>query len=219
MFLGHFAVALAAKRVAPRVSLGTLMFAAQWVDLLWPALLLLGWERVRIDPSQSGFNPLVFAHYPISHSLISVIGWGALLGGAYFLLMREVRAALLVGGLVISHWLLDLVVHRPDLPLLPDGQLKVGFGLWASTPATLVVELGLFALGALLFVGATPGARRWPLWLLLSFLLVVYLAGAFGPPPPSADAIAWVGLSQWLIVLAAYAMDRPARPTVRIAAA
>lgn len=213
MFVGHFGVALAAKKLTPGTSLGTLFLAAQWVDLIWPTFLLLGWEQVRIDPSQRGFSPLVFPHYPFSHSLLAVVGWGALLGGAHFFARRDRRAAFVIAALVVSHWVLDAIVHRPDLPLAPFGQWAIGFGLWNSVAATLVVELGLFAFGVLWYVRAVPraGGRRWPLWSLVAFLVAVHLASVFGAPPPSVEAIAWVGQSQWLIVLAAYAIDRPVR--------
>src|SRR6186997_681775 len=128
MFIGHFGVAFAAKRPAPRVSLGTLFLAAQFIDLLWPVLLLLGVERVRIAPGITRVTPLDFEHYPISHSLLAVLGWAVLVGGAHFLLRRERRAALIVAALVLSHWVLDLLMHRPDLPLAPGATVLVGFG-------------------------------------------------------------------------------------------
>src|SRR6186997_1593750 len=125
MFIGHFGVAFAAKRPAPRVSLGTLFLAAQFIDLLWPILLLLGVERVRIAPGITTVTPLDFEYYPISHSLAAVLGWAVLVGGASFLVRRETRGALIVAALVVSHWFLDLLMHRPDLPLVPGGSSRV----------------------------------------------------------------------------------------------
>ena len=139
MFIGHFALGFAAKRAAPQTSLGTLFLAAQFVDLVWPTLLLLGVERVEIDPALSG-APLVFVHYPISHSLLGAIGWAALVGAAYFAVSRERRGAWVVALLVVSHWLLDLVVHRPDLPLLFAGGPTLGLGLWNLPVVELVLE-------------------------------------------------------------------------------
>ncbi|HEX6361785.1 MAG TPA: hypothetical protein VFZ93_02430, partial [Albitalea sp.] len=127
MFIGHFGVGFAAKRVAPAVSLGTLFLAAQFIDLLWPTLLLAGVERVEIRPGAN--PPLAFVHYPVSHSLVAVLGWAALIGGLHFGLRRRLRAALVVGAAVLSHWVLDLLVHEPDLPLAP-GAARVGLGLW-----------------------------------------------------------------------------------------
>ena len=211
MFIGHFALGFAAKRVAPRTSLGTLFLAAQFVDLMWPTLLLLGLERVKIDPSLSG-APLVFVHYPISHSLLAVIGWGAVFGAAYFGVTRDRRGAWVAGLLVVSHWLLDFIVHRPDLPLLIAGGPKLGLGLWNSPGAELVLELALFA-GCFAMYLRTPAGKAagFKPWVLAAMLLAIQVANAVGPPPPSVEAIAWVGQAQWLLVAAGYWADRPAR--------
>jgi len=211
MFIGHFGVAFGAKRAAPRVSLGTLFLAAQFVDLLWPVLLLLGVERVRIAPGITRVTPLDFEHYPISHSLLAVLGWAVLVGGAHFLLRRERRAALIVAALVLSHWVLDLLMHRPDLPLAPGATVLVGFGAWNSLPLTLLIEVPLFLAGLWVYARATvakDGQGKWALRCLVAFLLVVHLANLFGPPPPDVAAIAWAGQLQWLLVLWAYWVDR-----------
>ncbi len=166
MFIGHFAVGFGAKRFAPRVSLGTLFLAAQFIDLLWPTLLLFGVERVRIAPGITAFTPLDFEHYPWSHSLFMVVVWGGLFGVVYYALRRDVRASVVLAMAVLSHWLLDFFTHRPDLPLWLDGS-RVGLGLWNSVPATLVVEIGLFVCGILLYVRTTrarDAAGRWTLW-------------------------------------------------------
>jgi hypothetical protein len=210
VFLGHFAAGFGAKAAAPKASLGSLFLAAQFIDLLWPTLLLLGIERVRIDPAATKVVPLDFEHYPISHSLAAVIGWALAVALLYQAMRRYRRGALVLGALVISHWALDLVVHRPDLPLYPGGP-RVGFGLWSSLPATLAVECALFALGVWLYARTTrPNDRtgRWALWSLVAFLLAVYAANLFGPPPENATLIAWVGHAQWLLVLWGYWIDR-----------
>ncbi|MDZ7692480.1 MAG: hypothetical protein U5K69_15325 [Balneolaceae bacterium] len=144
MFVGHFGLGLAAKKSAPAVSLGTLLLAAQFVDLLWPTFLLLGWERVAIEPGITTVTPLNFTHYPISHSLLASIGWGFLLGAIYYAIKRNTKASVIIGMLVVSHWFLDVIVHRPDLPIFPGGATLVGFGLWNSLGGTLVVESLLF---------------------------------------------------------------------------
>jgi membrane-bound metal-dependent hydrolase YbcI (DUF457 family) len=211
MFIGHFGVGFGAKPAAPKVSLGTLFFAAQFVDLLWPTLLLLGVERVRIDPAATAVTPLAFDHYPISHSLLVSVGWALLIGGVYFLLRRDRRGALVLAGLVLSHWVLDLVVHRPDLPLYPGAATRVGLGAWSSLPLTLAIELPLFASGVWLYTRATTprdAIGRWGLAGLVAFLLVVYASNIFGSPPPSATIIAWVGQAQWLLVIWAYWLDK-----------
>lgn len=211
MFIGHFALGFAAKRAAPRTSLGTLFLAAQFVDLVWPTLLLLGIERVAIDPALSG-APLVFVHYPISHSLLGAISWAALVGAAYFAVSRERRGAWVVALLVVSHWLLDLVVHRPDLPLLFVGGPMLGLGLWNLPVLELVLEIVLFAACFAVYLRTPAGqAAGFKPWVLAAVLLVIQLANAFGPPPPSMEAIAWVGQAQWLLVAAGYWADRPSR--------
>jgi hypothetical protein len=209
VFIGHFALGFAAKRAAPRASLGTLFLAAQFVDLLWPTLLLARVERVAIDPSLSG-APLAFIHYPISHSLLAAIGWGALLGVVYFALTRRRREAWVVGLLVVSHWVLDLLVHRPDLPLLFDGGPKLGLGLWEAPGIELALELALFAVCFVMYL-RTPAGRGagFKPWVLALLLVGIQLANAVGPPPPSVEAIAWVGQAQWLLVAAGYWADRP----------
>src|SRR5262252_5443382 len=109
MFLGHFALGMAAKRVAPKASLGTLVLSAQFADCLWPVLLLLGFEQVRIAPGITRVTPLDFVSYPISHSLLMQLVWGLLLGAGHFFLKHDLRAATVVGALLPTHWLLDYV--------------------------------------------------------------------------------------------------------------
>ena len=211
MFIGHFGAGLAAKALAPRVSLGSLFLAAQFIDLVWPTLLLLGLERVRIAPGITAVTPLDFEHYPFTHSLAAVLLWGAGFAVVYRLISKDFRSALLLGVLVVSHWLLDLVVHRPDLPLYP-GSAKVGLGLWDSVAGTLIVELAVFGLGAALYLRTTRSKDRigvWALWSLLGFLLLVHLGNLLGPPPPSVAAVAVAGLAGFVFFTAwAWWIDR-----------
>ena len=211
MFIGHFGAGFGAKKLAPRTSLGTLFLAAQFIDLLWPNLLLLGVERVRIVPGATTVTPLDFEHYPVSHSLAAVVAWAVLIGSVHFLLRRQRRDALILAALVVSHWILDLIVHRPDLPVLPDDDLRVGLGAWSSLPLTLLIEVPLFVIGTWIYsrvTVATDRQGRWGLWGLVALLLVIYTANIFGSPPPDTHAIAWVGQAQWLLVLWAYWVDR-----------
>jgi len=210
MFLGHFAAALAAKRVAPRTSLGTLVAAAQLIDLAWPALVLAGVEVVRIDPGNTAFTPLDFVSYPFTHGAASVLLWAALFGAAYFWRRRYRAGAWTVAGLVFSHWLLDLASHRPDLPLWPGGP-KAGLGLWNSVAATVAVEGALFLAGALLYASATrfrDAVGRFGLYAFLGLLVLIAAGSALGPPPPSPEAIGVAGLALWLFVPLAAWIDR-----------
>lgn len=211
MFIGHFGVGFGAKSLAPKVSLGTLFLAAQFLDLLWPSLLLLGVEKVRIVAGATAVTPLVFESYPISHSLLAVLVWAGLVGGIHFALNRQRIAALVLGALVISHWGLDAIVHQPDLPLYPGSSTFVGLNAWSSLPLTAIFESALFAFGIRLYCRATrpkDAIGRWGFVGLVIFLAGIYAGNLFGAPPPSVDAIAWVGQSQWLLVLWAYWIDR-----------
>lgn len=218
MFLGHYAVAMGAKRVAPRVSLGTLVLAAQFADLLWPIFLLLGIERVRISPGIMKFSSLNFVHYPITHSLLGITELGILLGLLYLAFTKSRAGAWVVGIVVVSHWILDLIVHRPDLQLVPWSPTRIGLGLWNSIPGTLVVEFGLYAIGIYLYLrGTTAKDRvgRYGFWALILVLLAIYVGDAFGPTPPSAQSIAIAGLGQWLFVAWAYWADAHRQTTTR----
>ena len=128
MFIGHFAMAYAAKRLAPRTSLGTLFTAAQLPDVLWPVFLLAGVEHATIAPGDTAFTPLRFDSYPISHSLVTVVAWGALFGALHFWRKQRKLDALVLAALVVSHWLLDFVSHRPDMPLWPAAARSSGSG-------------------------------------------------------------------------------------------
>jgi hypothetical protein len=211
MFLGHFGVGFGAKAAAPRVSLGTLFLAAQFTDLVWPTLLLLGLETVEIAPGITRVTPLDFTSYPITHSLLAVLSWGALFAAAYALLKKYPKGAWVCGAAVVSHWVLDLLTHRPDLPIIPGGAARVGLGLWNSLPGTLIVEVGIFAVGVWLYLRTTRATDRVgtiSFWSLVGFLLLVYLGNLFGAPPPDSTAVAWVGQAQWLLVIWAYWVDR-----------
>jgi membrane-bound metal-dependent hydrolase YbcI (DUF457 family) len=192
MFLGHFAVGFAAKRAAPRSSLAALMTAALFLDVLWPLFLWLGLEQVRIAPGITAFNPLDFESYPISHSLAMALVWAGILGISYDMKTRYRRGAIWMGIAVFSHWLLDFVAHRPDLPLLPGPGPRVGLGLWNSVPWTVVTEVGMFFAGLAFYLSATRPRGRVggvSLWSLVVVLLSLYALVAWGPPPPSVDAI------------------------------
>lgn len=211
MFVGHYAAAFGTSKLAPRPSLGLLFAAAQLPDLLWPVLLLAGIERVEIAPGDTAFTPLAFTHYPWSHSLLMVVVWGLVAGVVYGLWSRDRRGAIVIGLLVLSHWVLDAVTHRPDLPLVPGGDARVGLGLWNSLPGTLVVELALYGLGLLIHARATRGrdrVGRWGLWGLAALLVIIELGSVAGPPPPTVRALAWVALAAAVFPLLAWWVGR-----------
>lgn len=210
MFVGHFAVALGAKRAVPRVSLGALVAAAILLDLIWPVPLLAGVEHVRIDPGNTAFTHLAFDHYPWSHSLLTTMVWGSAAAALMLARGRARTAAVVVGLAVVSHWVLDFVTHRPDLPLWPGGALA-GAGLWNSIPATFIVE-GLLFVGAVeMYRRAFPardGIGRWAFVGLLAFTTLIWVSGPFSPPPPGVQAIVGAGLAMWLFPIWAAWIDR-----------
>lgn len=212
MFIGHYAVALGAKKFAPKTSLGTLVAAATFLDLIWPVFVLLGIEQVEVSPGITAFTPLDFVSYPYSHSLLLSVAWGGLFAaGVYYAGGRYARGAAVAGLLVVSHWLLDAMSHRPDMPLTPWDDIRVGLGLWYSTPATLAVETAMFAIGIALYVRVSKpsdGVGKWGFPALMAFVILIYLGAAFGPPPPSAAAVAASGLGQWLFIALAAWIDR-----------
>lgn len=211
MFLGHFGVGFGAKALQPRVSPGTLFLAAQLADLGWPTPLLLGIGRVRIVPHFTATNAFEFVCYPFTHSLVGEVVAGLLLGVAHWLLRRNGPGAVLVGRLVPSHWLLDVVVHVPDLPLYPGSSPLFGFGLWNHPVLTQVVEFAPFGAGLWLYLRRTRarnGAGRYGLLGLVAFLVVVHVGSLFSPPPASVGAPGWSGQLFWLTVLLAHWVDR-----------
>jgi FtsH-binding integral membrane protein len=202
MFIGHFAAAFAAKKAAPRASLGTLVIAAAFLDVVWPVLVLLGIEHFRIVPGFTAINPFDFTYYPWSHSLLMTIVWSVAFGFAYFATRRDRAGAVWVGLLVASHWVLDFVSHVPDMPLYPGGSEKLGLGLWRSIPATFAVEGALFAAGIAIYVRATRnrdriGSIAW--WAFVALLIALYVPGPWAARPPSEDAVAIFGIIALLI--------------------
>lgn len=210
MFIGHFALGFAAKKVEPKVSLGTYFLAFQFADLLWPTLLLLGVEKVEISPGITAVTPLDFVSYPISHSLLMMSVWGLLFGVTHYVAKRNYKAALILGFAVVSHWFLDLIMHRPDLPLLPGNDLVVGLGLWNSVIGSQVLEVSLFIVCVWIYLKNTKALNKKGgigLWSLIIFFLIIQASNILGPPPPSVMAIAWAGQLQWLFVIWAYWID------------
>jgi hypothetical protein len=219
MFIGHFAVGLAAKKAAPRVSLGTLFLSVQLLDLMWPIFLLLGLEHVRIDPGNTAFTPLDFYDYPVSHSLLTVLGWSLAFGFIYFFLKKYPIGAWIVGAGVFSHWLLDFITHRPDLPVSPGSSSYLGLGLWNSYVGSVMVEGALFLVGVLIYTRATVAKDKtgtYAFWSLIGFLAMIWVMNMVGPLPPDVPSIAYAGLSLWLLVVWGYWIDRHRKPRAAI---
>lgn len=211
MFIGHYALGLAAKRILPKTSLGWLIAAPTFADLIWPLFLLLGWEQVTVVPGPNPFLLLRFDSYPISHSLLGLLGWGLLLGALYRMRTGFTRGAIIVGLLVVSHWVLDYITHEPDLPLYP-GSMKVGLGLWYSVAATLIVEAIMFVAGVAIYLKTTRARDRigsWGFWAFVLVLVLSYAGSLLSPPPGNVRALAVGGLVfGWLFVAWVAWVDR-----------
>ena len=222
MFIGHLAVGFASKRAAPDVSLGWLISAAMLPDLLFPLFMLIGLESVRIVPGGSGPASLEFINYPVTHSLAASVGWALGAGLAYWFGTRALRGAVVLSLGVLSHWFLDALTHRPDMPLYPGGPM-VGAGLWNSLAATVVVEGGMFVVGLWVYLVATRSVDRigtWALRVWVVLLAFLYWKHVAGPPPPSGRAFELVGfLAGLLFPLWAWWIDRHRRPVSRTATA
>ena len=216
MFIGHFALAFGAKKFAPQVSLGILFLACQLADIIWPNLVLLGIEALEVEPGITVMTPLNFVHYPYSHSLIALLLWGAIFAALYALLRRSgTKAAIVIGMLVLSHWVLDVLTHRPDMPISLADSSVIGFGLWNFPVFAIPLELILFGVGIWLYLRHTrPLDRQGSIgfWALTLFLLAVYAANLLGPPPPSSAAVAWSAQALWLVIAWGFWVDHHREP-------
>jgi hypothetical protein len=192
MFVGHLAVALSAKKIEPQVPLAATMSATFGLDLLWPLFLLLGVESARVDPGNTAFTHLAFDSYPWSHSLVMAVGWAALATFGGKALFGRWRAGVVLGAIVLSHWFLDFITHRPDLPVWPRGP-QVGLGLWHSVPATIFVEGSLLVAGLAVYLKVSAARNRVGQGALVALILVtglIWISQPWSPPPPSATAVA-----------------------------
>jgi hypothetical protein len=211
MFVGHYAVGLAAKRFAPRTSLGVLIAAPILLDLLWSILVLVGREHVSIVDSPNPFLRLQFDSYPISHGLLAVIGWATLFASIYFGVARYLAGGIAVWVGVISHWLLDYIVHRPDLPLQAGSSRLLGLGLWNKRGITIAVELALLAAGVAVYLFQTRAKDKIGRFGFGAFVVVIvalYGVVVFGPAPPTVNKVAIGTLSSLLFVPFAWWFDR-----------
>jgi hypothetical protein len=211
MFVGHFAVGLAAKRAAPRASLPVLLAAPQVLDILWPIFVATGIEHARIVPGAMPASPLVIDYMPYSHSLVSALALALAVGVGWALVRRDRRTAVVLAILVLSHWVLDWIAHAPDMPIFSGHGPRYGLGLWNSVPGTLAVELGLFAVGVAIYASATRardriGAIGW--WALAGGLALAEVAVVLGPPPPDIDALVAAAFGVFAILPLAWWIDR-----------
>ena len=209
MFIGHYGLAFGSKKIDKLPSLAMLFIAAQFLDLLWPIFVLTGLETFKIDVGNTVLTPLNFTSYPYSHSLMMAIIWGILFALIYFGFTKNKKGSVLLGVLVLSHWVLDFIVHRADLPLSPFSDLKVGLGLWNMPIIEIILETGLFLFGVYLYVKAVNPKRKIAFWSLVVVFLIIHFLNVFGPPPPSINAVAWSANLMWLFVLWAWWVEKP----------
>jgi len=211
MFIGHYAVGFASKKLAPQTSLAWFLAGATLLDLLFPLFVLLGWESARFVPAQSPFLRISLDNYPWTHSLLMAVVWSVAFALLCWAVTRARWAALVAGAAVFSHWILDFLTHRPDLPLWPGSTARVGLGLWYSSAGTLVVEGLLFVAGVWIYATTTKardGVGRWALVGLVAFLALSYVGDFLSSAQPDARVFAWVGLVLgWVMVWWAWWID------------
>lgn len=208
MFIGHFATSFLTKKESATLSLALMFIAVQFLDLLWPILVLLGIETMSVAPGITKLTPLDFTYYPWSHSLMMSAVWGALLGGVYFAFTKNRKNALILGALVVSHWVLDLIVHRPDLPLTPFSDFKLGLGLWNYPVAEILIEFSLFFAGIYVYLKTRQPIKKIAFWSLIVVLMVLQLMNFYGPLPPDSMTVALGANMIWVFILWAWWIER-----------
>jgi len=217
VFIGHFAVGFASKRAAPRASLGVLMAAPLFLDLLWPIFLIAGIETVRIEPGPNPFLTLDLHDFPWSHSLVTSLAWSLIAAALFWAATRYGRGAVVIGAGVFSHFVLDFVTHRPDMPLFPGSATSVGLGMWYRPAVTVAVETALYVVGVAIYARTTRAINRrgaFAFWALVLLLPLFYASTLLGPPPGSVEVIKYGGLTGWLFPVWAWWIDR--NRTVRV---
>jgi len=186
MLVGHLAVGFISKRIEPKLSLGTCLLAPLLADLLLFVFVILGIEQIEFGSGSGAAQFLHAINIGYSHSLLMGVVWAALLAGAYYALRHSVRAASILVAGVISHWVLDVISHQPDMPLAPGVNTELGFRLWSSIPATLAIEGGLWVV-ALIAYARMPARRSWPWWIVFGagvlLLTLSWIGNISGPPP------------------------------------
>lgn len=212
MFVGHLALALAGKKIRPATSLAWLMAAVCLVDLIWPVFMLAGIEHARVDPGNTAFTPLAFDSYPWTHSLLMGIVWAVAFAALARAFGVSASGAGLIGVLVVSHWALDLITHRPDLPIWPTtGAAVYGLGLWHSITGTFVVEGALWVVGIMMFLRARrplKAVARVAFWSFVLLSTFIWISGPFSPPPPDERSLALFALIGWITIPWAWWIER-----------
>ncbi len=218
MFIGHYGPAFAAKAVVKTVPLWVLFVAAQWVDFLWAAFVIAGVEKVRLVENFIGVNPLDLYFMPYTHGLPSAALLSLFIGGVAAVALKGDRMAivLVVGVTAFSHWLLDWVVHAPDLPIVFD-EMKVGMALWAYPYASVPVEIALVLGGVWFYDRAAPSPTRAgtiALWLLGFAMAALQVQNTFfNEHPKDPTAFAQLALTGYVVLaLLAAGVDYLRRP-------
>jgi membrane-bound metal-dependent hydrolase YbcI (DUF457 family) len=213
MFVGHYGPSLAIRAVRPEVPLWVLFVAAQLTDIAWALLVLGGIEKLRIVPGITAANPLDLYYMPYTHSLLAVLLWSVAAAIVCRVAFRwnSWRPAAWVGVAVLSHWVIDWLVHRPDLPLYGNS-MKVGAGLWNYLALSLGLEALLLGAGLWLYLKKTRATsavgRYGPVAFVLA-MAAVQIASLIGPLPPSPQAVAASGLGAYVVFAAVAAwIDR-----------
>lgn len=211
MLVGHLAIALVAKRIEPKISLGTWILAALLADLVTFPLLVAGVEHFDSVPGAE-LNRTIGRQIAYSHSLLMDVVWGALFAAGYFLRRRYLRGAWLLFGVVVSHWVLDVISHRPDMPLAPGVAQVYGLGLWSSLPATLIVEGGLWLLALILYARATHPIKRagiYAFWIGVALITLVWYGNIHAGMDPNPVKAGIGGLIMFSVMVAwAYWINR-----------
>lgn len=208
MFTGHFAAAIAAKAVAPRAPLWVYIGASQFVDIIWSGLIIAGIEKVGFDETLKG-SPLDLSFMPYTHSLPAALGW-SLLAALIARRWWPGGTAAMIGLVTFSHWLTDLLVHRPDLPLGFTGP-KFGLGLWNYPAAEMALEIGLLGIATGMWVAQRVRGRQtaWPALLFLGFLVTLQMFASTGAGATTAAALGQSALVAYAaVMLVAALVDR-----------
>jgi membrane-bound metal-dependent hydrolase YbcI (DUF457 family) len=188
MLVGHFAIGLLGKRAAPAVSIGTLTLASMLADMLGFVFILMGLEHWRVVPGGRGIDSMELYDIGLSHSLLMDVVWGVLFSALYRWRRRDNAGALMVFAAVVSHWVLDWISHKPDMPLAPGASQVYGLGLWTSLPWTVVVEGSLWLAALVIYSRTTRAKKRTGIYVFWGFVVLLTMAWIPNFTPSAAPA-------------------------------